>query len=88
MQVQRSNKTTWKTAKDIYQNTGLLGFFKGLVPALILVSNPAIQYTVFEKLRVYLEKVQAQKGKKLSPFHFFLLGAIAKTSSLKPCILK
>lgn len=31
---------------------GIFSLWKGVIPALILVSNPMIQYTVFEKLKV------------------------------------
>ena len=34
--------------KDIYKNEGVQGFFKGIKPALILVSNPVIQFFCYE----------------------------------------
>jgi len=35
---------------------GLLGFIRGIGPALVLVINPVIQYTVFEQLKNALVK--------------------------------
>ena len=49
------------------------GFFKGLIPALVLVINPVIQFTVFERLKASMEKKMTLNG-----LHFFILGAISK----------
>ncbi|KAH8960960.1 hypothetical protein BDL97_05G025100 [Sphagnum fallax] len=65
--------------------------FAGIGASLVLVSNPAIQYTVFEQLKEHLlqPKVNAavvDKGQAkipspilLSAFQAFLVGAISKT---------
>lgn len=58
--------------REIYGAEGVKGFWRGILPALILVSNPVIQYTVFERLRVWLEK---KRGGVLSAIDFFVLGA-------------
>ena len=60
-----------EAAKTIYRQDGMLGFWRGVIPALALVSNPIIQYTVFERLKSIWEK----KRGELSSFHFFILGA-------------
>merc|ERR1712093_591029 len=41
----------FKTAKKVYQKDGLLAFWRGIGPALILVINPVIAYTTFEQLK-------------------------------------
>jgi len=61
---------------SIIKEEGIFAFWKGIVPSLILVSNPAIQYSLFEKLKAIIEK---KTGGKLSPIYYFLLGALAKT---------
>jgi adenine nucleotide transporter 17 len=33
---------------------GFMSFWKGVIPALILVSNPTIQYALFERFKVYV----------------------------------
>ena len=40
-----------QTVLKIYKMDGLLAFFRGLGPALILVINPVIAYTAFEQLK-------------------------------------
>eukprot|EP01114_Cavostelium_apophysatum_P015559 TRINITY_DN4260_c0_g1_i1.p1 TRINITY_DN4260_c0_g1~~TRINITY_DN4260_c0_g1_i1.p1 ORF type:complete len:326 (-),score=58.40 TRINITY_DN4260_c0_g1_i1:4-981(-) len=62
------------TALQIINREGITALWSGLVPALILVSNPAIQYAVFEKMKGVLEK----RNTKLTSTHFFLLGAFGK----------
>lgn len=60
-----------QAARHIFEQDGLLGFWRGVIPALILVANPVIQYTVFEKLKSSMEKRQ----RALGAFDFFILGA-------------
>jgi adenine nucleotide transporter 17 len=52
---------------------GLSSLWKGVIPALILVSNPMIQFAVFERLKLTTEK---RSNRKLSPLQFFVLGAL------------
>ncbi|KAJ3268977.1 hypothetical protein HDV01_001965 [Terramyces sp. JEL0728] len=63
-----------EAALKIYKDEGIVGFWRGILPALVLVANPVIQYTVFEKLKAWVEK----SVKDLTAFHFFLLGAVSK----------
>ena len=51
----------------------MAGFYKGIIPALVLVINPVIQFTVFERLKVVMDKKMVLNG-----FHFFILGAVSK----------
>ncbi|CAI2169158.1 11662_t:CDS:2 [Funneliformis geosporum] len=76
---------TIATILKIINEDGLKAFWQGVIPALILVTNPIIQYTVFEQLKSRIEKM-----KKLGNLDFFLLGAIGKlvaTSSTYPYIV-
>lgn len=59
--------------RAIAATDGLAGFFKGLGPSLWLTSNPAIQYAIYERLKILLRPRTA--------LHFFLIGAIAKSFS-------
>lgn len=70
------NQSTVSIAAKIWKEEGLLGFFQGLLPALILVLNPVIQFTCFERARLWLQKVK--RDRPLSGFDFFLLGAVSK----------
>jgi len=42
---------TIETVLRILRNDGISAFWQGVIPALILVINPIIQYTVFEQLK-------------------------------------
>ncbi|KAN0033431.1 hypothetical protein ACTA71_002858 [Dictyostelium dimigraforme] len=62
--------------KYIVKNEGFGGLYKGLIPALILVSNPSVQFVSYEKLRALWRR---QSGRtKLGGLEVFFLGAIAK----------
>ncbi len=69
-------RSSLDAAVEIWRDEGIRGFFKGVVPALILVINPIIQYTVFEQLKAVIEKTR-----KLSNFDFFWLGAVSKLAA-------
>jgi adenine nucleotide transporter 17 len=76
----RMQLDTTKTLKDqittVYNEEGIRGFYKGLIPSLILVSNPAVQFMVFERLKSILMK--RGNRKRLIPTDAFLVGAVAK----------
>jgi len=61
----KENATTKDTIKEIYEKNGITGFWKGIIPALILVSNPVIQYVVFEKLKGIVEKKEEVRTTRL-----------------------
>ena len=85
-----------QTIQHILRKDGLLAFWRGLGPALVLVINPIIQYTVFEQLKNFLitgrtAKLRAGGAKHavavLTDWDYFLLGALSKlvaTSSTYP----
>ena len=85
-----------QTVQHILRKDGLLALWRGLGPALVLVINPIIQYTVFEQLKNFLvagrtAKLRASGAKNavavLSDLDYFLLGAVSKlvaTSSTYP----
>eukprot|EP00455_Lapot_gusevi_P050693 TRINITY_DN7406_c0_g1_i9.p1 TRINITY_DN7406_c0_g1~~TRINITY_DN7406_c0_g1_i9.p1 ORF type:complete len:210 (+),score=50.00 TRINITY_DN7406_c0_g1_i9:38-667(+) len=68
----------------IYGQHGFAGFFSGLGASLILVTNPAIQFVVYERLSLMMRTLEANRlGKQphtivLSPFQTFLFGALGK----------
>jgi adenine nucleotide transporter 17 len=63
-----------EAAVKIIKEDGYMGFWRGIIPALVLVINPVIQYTVFEKMKAWMEKSK----KNLSALDFFWLGAVSK----------
>lgn len=58
--------------KDIKDKDGLVGFFKGLLPSLLLIINPIIQYIIYEKLKIRYKDTQHKA------FAYFLSGAVSK----------
>lgn len=67
--------STVGTLLSLLREEGPTALFAGVVPALVLVINPILQYTIFEQLKNIIEK---KKGKGISPFIAFLLGALGK----------
>ena len=71
------------TAARLLQTGGPAVFFRGLGPALVLVVNPVLQYTVFEQLKNALVRHRRKTGRMgplLTDWDFFMLGAISKLS--------
>lgn len=67
--------------KDLYNEAGILGFWKGVLPTLIMVSNPSIQFTLYEGMlkQLRLRRASNQQGlTTVTAVEVFLLGAIAK----------
>ncbi|KAK2790174.1 hypothetical protein FQN52_005669 [Onygenales sp. PD_12] len=66
-------KTTWGTLKELLAKEGPAALFSGVLPALILVINPILQYTFFEQLKNVLER-----RRRVTPTDAFYLGALGK----------
>lgn len=45
------NKGVLKIVYDIYQQEGIGAFFKGVIPNIILVVNPIINFMIYESLK-------------------------------------
>lgn len=71
----------FETAARLLQTGGPAVFFRGLGPALVLVANPVLQYTVFEQFKNALVRRRSKAGRVgalLTDWDFFMLGAISK----------
>ncbi|GMF31214.1 unnamed protein product [Phytophthora lilii] len=80
---QDGRRSMWGLAKEIYAEDGLLSFWKGFIPSLVLVSNPSINYTIFDKLKLQLQHskmaaTNATRVSSLTALEAFILAAIAK----------
>ncbi|XP_031285038.1 peroxisomal nicotinamide adenine dinucleotide carrier-like isoform X2 [Pistacia vera] len=72
---------TFHAAREVYKEAGITGFWKGIVPTLIMVCNPSIQFMIYEGSQKNLRAKRAakkQRFKNLSAIEVFLLGALAK----------
>lgn len=65
--------SSFATLMKLFTNEGPTALFAGVLPALVLVLNPILQYTIFEQLKDVLEK-----RRRITPRDAFFLGAIGK----------
>jgi len=74
----RPYKGTWDALTRIIQEEGVLALWNGTIPSLILVSNPVIQFVVYERLRKIAAGRAAARGTPINSLEFFVVGACAK----------
>ncbi|KAL6241974.1 hypothetical protein RBB50_011219 [Rhinocladiella similis] len=65
--------STIGTLTKLLKEEGPRALFAGVLPALVLVINPILQYTIYEQLKNVLEK-----KRKVGPRDAFYLGALGK----------
>lgn len=65
--------STIATFLSLIKNEGPQALFAGVIPALVLVINPILQYTLFEQMKNAVEK-----KRKVTPTIAFFLGALGK----------
>lgn len=65
--------STIGTLMALLKNEGPQALFAGVIPALVLVVNPILQYTLFEQMKNTVEK-----KRKITPTVAFVLGALGK----------
>ncbi|MCJ1278473.1 hypothetical protein MMC21_006290 [Puttea exsequens] len=65
--------STISTVMALWKDEGPLALFAGVLPALVLVINPILQYTIFEQLKDVLEK-----RRRVTPRDVFVLGALGR----------
>ncbi|KAJ8772577.1 hypothetical protein K2173_027754 [Erythroxylum novogranatense] len=72
---------TLQAAREVYNEAGIAGFWKGIVPTLIMVCNPSIQFMIYETSLKHLRAkryANKQGYKNVTALEVFLLGALAK----------
>nr|DAD26650.1 TPA_asm: hypothetical protein HUJ06_028118 [Nelumbo nucifera] len=72
---------TSHAVQEVYDEAGLWGFWKGVFPTLIMVSNPSIQFMLYETLlkKLKARRASSKKGNDaVTALEIFLLGAVAK----------
>ncbi|XP_033146501.1 peroxisomal nicotinamide adenine dinucleotide carrier isoform X2 [Brassica rapa] len=70
---------TFNTIRDVYDESGVTGFWKGVIPTLIMVSNPSMQFMLYETMLAKLKKKRAlNASNNVTAWETFLLGAVAK----------
>ncbi|KAK5938055.1 hypothetical protein PMZ80_009644 [Knufia obscura] len=69
----KKKPSTIGTLMALVRDEGFMSLFAGVLPALVLVINPILQYTFFEQFKNILER-----RKKVGPKDAFYLGALGK----------
>lgn len=72
---------TSHTIQEVYGEAGISGFWNGIFPTLFMVSNPSIQFMLYETLLKKIRKRRASSNKGANDpiaLEIFLLGAVAK----------
>ncbi|KAJ5908006.1 hypothetical protein N7495_000688 [Penicillium taxi] len=69
----KTKPSTFGTLMELLRQEGPAALFAGVLPALILVINPILQYTIFEQLKNVVER-----RRRMTPRDAFLLGALGK----------
>ena len=64
--------------RQIFRSEGLRGFYKGLVPSLFGVSQGALQFMAYEKLKISRRGGKTQQQRDLRTVDFLLLSGLAK----------
>ena len=69
-----AKQSMMQMAKEIYNDEGIKAFYNGVLPGMILVINPIINFVVYESL------VNLLKGKKVEAkaIHIFLASSMGK----------
>lgn len=71
--AKKTKASTLSTLMDLLRQEGPKALFAGVLPALILVINPILQYTIFEQLKNMVER-----RRRMTPKDAFYLGALGK----------
>ncbi len=77
----KPSNSTMGTLLALLREEGPQALFRGVVPALVLVANPILQYTLFEQMKNLAERRQRARGQaaaRITPTMAFFLGALGK----------
>uniref|UniRef100_A0A9I9DWY7 Peroxisomal nicotinamide adenine dinucleotide carrier n=1 Tax=Cucumis melo TaxID=3656 RepID=A0A9I9DWY7_CUCME len=79
---------TTHAIQELYDEAGIKGFWKGVIPTMIMVSNPSIQYMLYETLLNKLKKRRALRkdgsGVTALEVTFSLITKILNIATLRP----
>ena len=62
MTISKEKKTIMQTVMEVYNTEGLSAFYKGVLPNMILVLNPIINFVMYENFKKYLLKKEFSLG--------------------------
>lgn len=79
--VKKKKKTFLETTAAVWHENGLAGFWRGVVPSLMMVANPALQYAFYERAGdSFLRRRRPAQDPtvKLTAWEVFLAASFAK----------
>lgn len=71
--AKKARSSSIGTLMELLRQEGPKALFAGVLPALVLVINPILQYTIFEQLKNVVER-----RRRVTPKDAFYLGALGK----------
>ncbi|XP_060656053.1 peroxisomal membrane protein PMP34 [Drosophila nasuta] len=74
-EVNKHYKNLLQGLKYVAKTEGIAGLWAGTIPSLMLVSNPALQFMMYELLK---RNIMTFTGGEIGSLGFFVIGAIAK----------
>ena len=74
MSVSKEKKSIVQTITDIYKSEGITAFYKGVLPNMVLVTNPVINFVIYENLK----RMMLQKNFSMNFLQLFLISSIGK----------
>ncbi|ALC43542.1 CG32250, partial [Drosophila busckii] len=74
-EVNKHYKSLFQGLRYVAKTEGVAGLWSGTIPSLMLVSNPALQFMMYELLK---RNIQIFTGNEVGSLGYFLIGAIAK----------
>ena len=68
---------TLEVVREIYEQEGVGAFFKGVVPNLILILNPVINFAIYEQIKkIFIKKFGSEKN--IPSWGIFVMSSIGK----------
>jgi len=78
MQHQGGAARVVPTIRELYRESGVRMLWKGVWPALLMVSNPVVQFVLLEKAAAVAARERAAGGVRPNAWRMLLVGAAAK----------
>ena len=86
MTLAKDKKSMLQTIKEIYKTGGIREFYKGVLPNMILVLNPIINFVVYEAIKKVLMSKDQKSASALTIFIASSIGKILATFATYPIL--
>ena len=86
MWVWKEKKSVVTHWEEIYKEGGIKAFWKGIIPGLILVINPVINFVIYENLRSIVTESDSKIPSVISIFVISIIGKIWATIFTYPIL--